>query len=141
MRVFEDIGSKDHFSAKKGGCWVKTPLGWSHFFLGQNNIKNEFSTIKLLRVQISRKICQFFKNHYHGGIFNIFWGKKAPPPPGGNQTFLAHSTDSKSLRTIISNICEKIIKIWCAVSKIQAQKAKRGVLGSTPQWANKNYFQ
>ena len=25
MRGFEDIGSKSHFSAKKGGFWVKTP--------------------------------------------------------------------------------------------------------------------
>ena len=34
-----------------------------------------------------------------------------PPPWGANENFLAHSTDAKSLRTIISNICEKIIKI------------------------------
>ena len=39
------------------------------------------------------------------------WGT---PPLGANENFLAHSTDAKSLRTIISNICEKIIKIWCA---------------------------
>ena len=32
MRGFEDIGSKGHFSAKKGGFWVKTPLGGSQIF-------------------------------------------------------------------------------------------------------------
>ena len=26
MRGFEDIGSKGHFSAKKGGFWVKTVI-------------------------------------------------------------------------------------------------------------------
>ena len=33
MRGFEDIGSKGHFSAKKGGFWVKTPpRGVTKFF-------------------------------------------------------------------------------------------------------------
>ena len=77
---FEDIGSKGHFSAKKGGFWVKNPpREVTEIFLGQNNIKNEFSTIKLLRVQIFSKIWQLLKNHYHRGIFNILGGKKAPP--------------------------------------------------------------
>ena len=33
------------------------------------------------------------------------------PPWGANENFLAHSTEAKSLRPTISNICEKIIKI------------------------------
>ena len=57
MRGFEDIGSKGHFSA--------TPRGVTIIILGQNNIKNEFSTIKLLRVQIYSKIWQLSKNYYH----------------------------------------------------------------------------
>ena len=75
MRCFEDIGSKGHFSAKKGFCWDQTkffskirlehflrvniPLGDQIFLGGQNNIKNEFSTIKLLKMQISAK-----SNHF-----------------------------------------------------------------------------
>ena len=79
MRGFKDIGSKGHFSAKKGGFRVKPPWGGvTKIFLDQKNIKNEFSTIKLLRVQIFSKIWQLLKNHYHRGIFNIFGGKKAP---------------------------------------------------------------
>ena len=31
--------------------------------------------------------------------------------PGGNENFLARSTDAKSVRATISNICAKIIKI------------------------------
>ena len=48
-------------------------------FWGQNNIKNEISTIKLLRVQVFSKIRQLFKKiALTRGIFNIFWGKNAP---------------------------------------------------------------
>ena len=36
------------------------------------------------------------------------WG---PPPWGAKENFLAHSTEAKSLRATISNICTKIIKI------------------------------
>ena len=33
MRGFKDIGSNGHFSAKKGGFWVKkTPRGSQNFF-------------------------------------------------------------------------------------------------------------
>ena len=32
-------------------------------------------------------------------------------PLGGNENFLAHSNEAKSLRATISNICAKIIKI------------------------------
>ena len=90
MRGFEDIGSKGHFSAKRGVFGSKTALaattkGVTKKISGQNNIKNEFSTMKLLRVQIFSKIWQLLKNHYHRGIFNILGGKK--PPPGGKQEF------------------------------------------------------
>ena len=36
-----------------------------------------------------------------------FWAH----PPGGNENSLAHSTNAKSLRATISNVCAKIIKI------------------------------
>ena len=86
MRGFEDIGSKGHFSAKKGGFGSKTPPRvFTKKFSDQNNIKNEFSTIKLLRVQIFSKIWQFLKNHYHRVFLNIFGGKKAPQ--GGTRIF------------------------------------------------------
>ena len=38
------------------------PKGVTKTFLGQNNIKNEFRTIKLLEMQIFSKISQL-KNH------------------------------------------------------------------------------
>ena len=58
---------------------VKCPQGVTTTFWGQNNIKNEISTIKLLRVQIFSKIQQLLKNHYlRGGFFNIFGVKNAP---------------------------------------------------------------
>ena len=39
MRGFKDIGPKGHFSAKKGGFWVKKPPQGVHkIFWGQNNI-------------------------------------------------------------------------------------------------------
>ena len=80
MRGFEDIGSKGHFSANQAGFGVKNPPRGGHKnFLGQNNIKNEFSTIKLLRVQIFSKIWQLLKNHYHMGGFLTFLGAKKPP--------------------------------------------------------------
>ena len=60
MHGFEDISSKGHFSAKKGCFGVKKPpRGVKKNFLGQNNIKNEISTIKLLRVQIFSKSDNF----------------------------------------------------------------------------------
>ena len=34
-----------------------------------------------------------------------------PPAWGANEDFLAHSTEDKSLRATISNICAKIVKI------------------------------
>ena len=43
-------------------------------FWGQNNIKNELGTIKLLRKQIFIKIRQLLKNHYLSGDFKHFWG-------------------------------------------------------------------
>ena len=43
-------------------------------FWGQNNIKNEISTIKLLRWQIFSKIQQLLKNHYLREVLNIFGG-------------------------------------------------------------------
>ena len=54
-------------------------------FWGQNNIKNEISTIKLLRVQIFSKIQQLLKITILGGIFLHFLGQKCPP--GGELEF------------------------------------------------------
>ena len=78
MSGFKDIGSKGHFSAKKGFFLGQNPPwgGVTKKFLGQKNIKNEFSTIKLLKVQIFSKIWQLLENHYQRGDF---FGKKTPP--------------------------------------------------------------
>ena len=57
---------------------------------------------------------QSFKNNNNNNKIIIInekmaiWGRL---PWGANENFLAHSTDAKSLRAIISNICEKISKI------------------------------
>ena len=48
--------------------WKVMPPGDHNTFWGQNNIKNEFSSIKLLRMQIFSKIQQLLKNHYLGGF-------------------------------------------------------------------------
>ena len=58
---------------------VKIPQTVTTNFWGQNNIKNEFSTIKLLRMQIFSKIQQLLKNHYLRGGFLTFLGSKMPP--------------------------------------------------------------
>ena len=58
---------------------VKIPQGVTTTFWGQNDIKNEFSIIKLLRVQTFSKIQQLLKNHYLRGDFLIFLGSKMPP--------------------------------------------------------------
>ena len=86
-----DIGSKVLFLAKKGFLGTKppggAPQGVTTTFCGQNNTKNEISTIKLLRVQIFSKIQQLLKN-LRGGIFNIFGVKNAPQ--GGELEFPRH---------------------------------------------------
>ena len=62
MLSFKDIGSKGYFSAKKGGFWVQNPPEErSQKNLGRKNIKNEFSTIKLLKIQIFSKVQQLLK--------------------------------------------------------------------------------
>ena len=55
------------------------PRGVTTTFWGQNNIKNEISTIKLLNWQIFSKIRQLLKNHYLRGDFLTFLGSKMPP--------------------------------------------------------------
>ena len=64
---------KSPFLAKKVFFGVHppggAPQGVTTTFLGQNNIKNEISTIKLLRVQIFSKTQQLLKNHYLRGDF------------------------------------------------------------------------
>ena len=47
---------------------VTCPQGVKTTFWGQNNIKNEISNIKLLKVQIFSKIRQLLKNHYLRGV-------------------------------------------------------------------------
>ena len=47
---------------------LKYPQTVTTTFWDQNNIKNEISTIKLLRVQIFSKIQQLLKNHYLRGV-------------------------------------------------------------------------
>ena len=90
----DDIGSKVHFLAKKGFFGYKNPLGVpppqgvTTTFWDQNNIKNEISTIKLLRMQIFSKIQQILKNHYLRGGFLTFLESKMPP--GGELEFSRH---------------------------------------------------
>ena len=43
MRGFEDIGSKGHFSAKKGGFGAKTPLGGKREFFSKIRLEHFFS--------------------------------------------------------------------------------------------------
>ena len=54
MRGFEDIGSKGHFSAKKGCFGVKTPLGGKREFFSKIRLEHFFRLIKI-------KLCA--KNH------------------------------------------------------------------------------
>ena len=63
---------------------------------------------------------------------------------GANENILAHSTEAKSLRETISNICEKIIKIWCTIFDIGSKgrfSVKKGFFGvNSPLGANENFF-
>ena len=47
MRGFEDIGSKGHFSAKKGVFWAKTPLGGKREFFSKIRLEHFFSLAKM----------------------------------------------------------------------------------------------
>ena len=47
MRGFEDIGSKGHFSAKKGFLGSKTPLGGKREFFSKIRLEHFFSLAKL----------------------------------------------------------------------------------------------
>ena len=82
---------------KNQWAWSANALrGATTTFLGQNNFKNEFNTIKLLRMQIFSKIWKLLKiTHKGGGDFLNLGGKKCPP--GGELFFLVHSTNAKSL--------------------------------------------
>ena len=40
MRGFKDIGSKGHFSAKKGGFWAKNPLGGKREFFSKIRLEH-----------------------------------------------------------------------------------------------------
>ena len=60
------------------GVVSRGPKGVTKYFLGQNNIKIKFSTIKLLKVQNFSQIQQLLKNHYQKGAFLTFLGSKMP---------------------------------------------------------------
>ena len=47
MRGFEDIGSKGHFSAKKGGFWAKKPMGGKREFFSKIRLEHFFSLAKM----------------------------------------------------------------------------------------------
>ena len=47
MRGFEDIGLKDHFSAKKGGFWAETPPGGRTIFFSKIRLEHFFSSAKM----------------------------------------------------------------------------------------------
>ena len=91
---------KNHYLRRVLNIWggVKCPpQGVTTTFWGQNNIKNEISTIKLLRVQIFSKNRQLLKNHY----LNI-WQLKTP---GGSQQLFGVEITSK-LKSPPSNYAE-----------------------------------
>ena len=103
------------FFSQKGVFWGQKPpggqpLGGSQIFLGvkiTSKMKSEPSNYS--ECKFSAKSDNFKKIAIIGGDFLTFLGKNAPS--GGTRILLVHSTDAKSLRAIISNICEKIIKI------------------------------
>ena len=47
MRGFEDIGSKGHFSAKKGGFWVKNPPGGQTRIFSKIRLEHFYSLVKM----------------------------------------------------------------------------------------------
>ena len=61
------------------GVVSRRPKGITKNCSGQNNLKNEFSNIKLLRVQIFSKIWQLLKITIRRGHFLTFLGSKMPP--------------------------------------------------------------
>ena len=83
MRGFEDIGSKGHFSAKKG-CFLGQPPWGQPLGGSQKNFRVKI-TSKMNSAPSNYSSANFqqnlttFKNHYTRGIFNILGGKKAPP--------------------------------------------------------------
>ena len=69
---------------------MPSPQGVTTTFWGQNNIKNEIGTIKLLRMQIFSKIQQLLKITILGGDFLTFLGSKMPPQGGTELEFSQH---------------------------------------------------
>ena len=71
---------------------IKIPQRITTTFGGQNNIKNEFSTVEILNVQIFSKISQLLKIKISQG-FLTFQGVKMPP--GGHNNFLGSKFHQK----------------------------------------------
>ena len=64
-----------------GGVSRRPKRGHNNFF-GQNNIKNEFSAIKLVKVQIFSQIGQLLKKSLSGGSKRGYFEYKNPPERG-----------------------------------------------------------
>ena len=97
------------------------PPGGHNNFLGSNNIKNEISTIKILRFQIFSKIQQLLKNHYLRGDFLTYLGAKMPPGGElefsrhihydflkGNHKGIFHTKNQKNLQRCLEDIGSKV---------------------------------
>ena len=82
------------------------PPGGHTIFLSKNNIKNEFSNIKLLTIQIFIKICQILKTI--GGFFTFFLEKM---PRRGELDSLHSSDFFKNPFGAFLDFVQKIIKI------------------------------
>ena len=121
--VLRDAGMEDGGDVGNISQWNKVQ-NWKkvcrfRLFFGQLNVQDrdcvsrKASFIPSLPQSLSCRECRFYACLIfcadNSCIWDLTWE---------NENFLAHSTGTKSLRVTISNICEKIIKIWCAVLKI-----------------------
>ena len=70
MRGFEDIGSKGHFSAKKGGFWVQNPPGEGSQkkFVSKEHQK-WIQHHQITQTANFQQNPTTFKNRYHRGDF------------------------------------------------------------------------
>ena len=87
MHSFEDIGSKDHFSAKKF-FGVKNPPGQGSqkFFWVKRTSKMNSAPSNYSECKFSAKSDNFKKITIIGGDFLTFLGAKKPPQ-GGTRIF------------------------------------------------------
>ena len=121
--ILRDAGMEDGGDVGSISQWNKVQ-NWKkvcrfRLFFGQLNVQGrdcvsrKTSFTPSLPQSLSCRECRFYACLIfcadNSCTWDLTWEK---------ENFLAHSTGTKSLRVTISNICAKIIKIWCAVLKI-----------------------